>query len=141
MIDRLRGLPLLADLSHCICGQEMTLPISAVNQQMVERILRHAQGFHGRVASAEQVQIEIGFPCHKPWVDQFLTWWAAGFRDWLSRAAPADTLTFTVELGPKPYAISGPDGNDLSNRWEDALQIRQMVLDLWADVSRLALAF
>ncbi|MEQ8924143.1 MAG: sugar phosphate isomerase/epimerase [Roseovarius sp.] len=135
MIDKLGDLPLLADLSHYVCGQEMTMPISPVNQAMITRILRHARGFHGRVSSAEQIQIEIGFPCHKPWVDQFSAWWAMGFSDWLARGAPGGSLTFTVELGPKPYAISGPDGNDLSNRWEDALRIREIVLGLWSRVS------
>lgn len=135
ILDKLGDLPLLADLSHYVCGQEMTLPISPVNQEMIARILRHARGFHGRVASAEQVQIEICFPCHEPWVEQFAAWWAAGFEDWMVRAAPHDSLTFTVELGPRPYAISGPDGNDLSNRWEDALKMRQIVLELWSRLS------
>lgn len=135
MIDKLGDLPLLADLSHYVCGQEMTLPISPVNQAMIARILRHARGFHGRVSSAEQIQIEIGFPCHKPWVEQFQSWWAMGFSDWLARGAPGGSLTFTVELGPKPYAISGPDGNDLSDRWEDALRIRDMVREIWARVT------
>lgn len=135
MIDRLGDLPLLADLSHYVCGQEMTLPISPVNQAMIARILRHAHGFHGRVASAEQIQIEIGFDCHRPWVDQFMTWWAMGFSDWLGRGAPGGSLTFTIELGPKPYAISGADGNDLSDRWQDAQRLHQMVRELWSRVT------
>ncbi|SLN76799.1 Xylose isomerase-like TIM barrel [Marinovum algicola] len=135
MIDRLGDLPLLADLSHYVCGQEMTMPISPVNQAMIARILRHAHGFHGRVASAEQIQIEIGFDCHRPWVDQFMTWWAMGFSDWLGRGAPGGSLTFTIELGPKPYAISGADGNDLTDRWQDAQSLHKMVRDLWSRVT------
>lgn len=135
MIDRLGDLPLMADLSHYVCGQEMTMPISPVNQAMIARILRHARGFHGRVASAEQIQIEIGFDCHRPWVDQFMTWWAMGFSDWLGRGSPGGSLTFTVELGPKPYAISGADGNDLSDRWQDAQRLHGMVRNLWSRVT------
>ena len=110
MLDRLPAQPLLIDLSHYVVGQEITLPVSARNQAMVDRILAHAQGFHGRVASSGQVQVEIDFLCHAPSLEQFLIWWRQGFRCWLAQAGPADSLTFTCELGPKPYAISGPDG-------------------------------
>lgn len=136
MIDKLGDLPLLADLSHYVCGQEMTLPVSPVNQAMIARILRHARGFHGRVASAEQIQIEFGFKCHAPWLEQFKAWWAMGFSDWLARGSPGGSLTFSVELGPKPYAISGPDGNDLSDRWQDAKEMKKIVSELWDRVTQ-----
>lgn len=134
MLDRLPTLPLLADLSHYVCGQEITLPVSERNQTAIERILTQAKGFHGRVASCEQVQIEIGFPHHRPWLDLFLGWWRLGFGTWLDQAGPDDSLTFTCELGPRPYAISGPDGNDLSDRWADAQTMQAMIADLWTRV-------
>ena len=40
---------------------------------------------------------------------------------------PGDSLTFTCELGPKPYAISGPDGNDLSDRWAEAKLLKARI--------------
>lgn len=135
MLDRLSELPLLADLSHYVCGQEITLPVSDANEAVIDRILESAQGFHGRVASSQQVQIELGFAHHKPWVEQFLRWWERGFNKWLARARPADTLTFTCELGPAPYAISGPDGRDLSDRWEDARIMADMARELWTRVA------
>jgi len=54
-----------------------------------------------------------------------------GFSDWLARGAPGRALTFTVELGPKPYAISGLDGNDLSDRWADATEMKGIVAEIW----------
>ena len=101
---------------------------------MIERILDRSGGFHGRVAGTEQLQVELSFPHHRPWVDQFMAWWAYGFRSWLSRAAPDDVLTFTCELGPKPVAVSGPDGNDLSDRWEEAKMMKDWVRQMWIDL-------
>jgi hypothetical protein len=131
LLDLVPDLPLLADLSHYVCGQEMNLPISARNQALIERVLANAQAFHGRVSSAEQIQLEIGFELHRPWVAQFLSWWEWGFTNWLERAAQSDSLTFTCELGPAPYAISERDGHDRSDRWQDAQAMRDWVQQAW----------
>jgi hypothetical protein len=34
-------------------------------------------------------------------------------------------------LGPPPYAITGPDGAELSDRWQDALVMKDMIRKLW----------
>lgn len=134
LLDQVPDLPLLADLSHYVCGQEMHLPISPRNQAQVQRVLQHSHAFHGRVASSEQIQLEWGFAHHQPWVEQFMRWWEWGFTDWVDRAATTDSLTFTCELGPAPYAITDPDGQDRSDRWEDAQHMRQRVQQAWTQV-------
>ena len=124
-------LPLIADLSHILVGREFAWPVSYENHAMIHRILDQSWAFHGRVASREQVQIEISFPHHRPLVDLFLQWWDYGFRSWSRRAGPDAVLPFTCELGPKPYAITGRDGNDTTDRWAESLQMKTMVEDLY----------
>jgi hypothetical protein len=58
-----------------------------------------------------------------------------GFTSWQRGAGPDDSLAFVCELGPKPYAIIGRDGNDLSDGWQDALLLRDIAQGLWAEVS------
>ncbi|MBY3598853.1 sugar phosphate isomerase/epimerase family protein [Rhizobium bangladeshense] len=135
LLERRPGLPLLADLSHFLVGREFAFPVDEENHAFIRRILQNAHAFHGRVASCEQVQIEISFPHHRPWLDLFLQWWDYGFRHWRSRAAEDAELVFTCELGPKPYAITGRDGNDSTDRWAEALALRQMVRELWAAIT------
>lgn len=134
LLDARPDLPLLADLSHILVGREFAMPVSAENHAMIHRILRNAWAFHGRVASREQVQIEIGFAHHRPWVDLFLGWWGHGFADWRARAAPNATLVFTCELGPRPYAITGADARDSTDRWAESLMMRDMVRALWDEL-------
>ncbi len=134
LLEQRPDLPLLADLSHFTVAREFAYPVDAETHTMIHRILRNAHAFHGRVASCEQVQVEISFPHHRIWVDQFLEWWEYGMRDWRRRAAADAALVFTCELGPKPYSITGRDGNDSTDRWEEALLLRQMLLDLWAGI-------
>jgi hypothetical protein len=131
LLDCFPDLQLLADLSHFLVGREFAWPVSDENHALIQRILDNSWAFHGRVASREQVQIEISFPHHTMWLDLFLGWWKYGFQSWQRRAAADDSLAFVCELGPKPYAILGPDGNELSDRWNDALILREHVRQLW----------
>jgi hypothetical protein len=134
LLDCFPDLKLVADLSHFLVGREFAWPVSEENHALIQRILDHSWAFHGRVASREQVQIEVSFPHHRMWLELFLQWWEYGFASWRRRAGPTDCLAFVCELGPRPYAISGPDGNDLSDRWQDALILRAEVERLWEKV-------
>ena len=134
LLDARPELKLLGDISHYLVGREFAWPVSQENHALMHRILDHSWAFHGRVASREQVQIEISFEPHRIWVDLFLDWWRYGFASWCERAGVDDALTFTCELGPKPYAIIGRDGNDTTDRWAESLLMRDWILDVWRDV-------
>ncbi|HEV7304739.1 sugar phosphate isomerase/epimerase [Ensifer sp.] len=125
-------LPLLADLSHYLVGREFAVPVEEESHAQIRRILDNAGAFHGRIGSSQQIQIEMSFPQHRPWVDLFLDWWAYGFRRWRSRSPGDAELVMTCELGPRPYAITDRAGNDTTDRWVEALLLRQMVRDVWA---------
>ena len=131
LLDRYPDLPLLGDLSHFLVGREFAMPIDEANHAYMRRIMENCWAFHGRVASREQVQIEISFPHHKVWVDTFLNWWSYGFNSWRKRAKADATMVFTCELGPQPYAITGRDGNDTTDRWQEALLLRDLVKGVW----------
>ncbi len=136
LIDRFPDIRLLADLSHFLVGREFADPVSDENHAYIHRVLDHSWALHGRVASREQAQVEISFPHHRKWLDLFLGWWDYGIRSWRKRAGAQEELSFVCELGPQPYAIAGADGNDLSDRWSDALILRREVKALWDRIAR-----
>jgi hypothetical protein len=131
LLDCFPDLRLTADISHYLVGREFAWPVDDVDHAMIHRILDHSWGIHGRIASREQVQISLGFPQHQGWVGLFMDWWEYAIRSWQKRAGPDAILTFLCELGPPPYAITGPDGAELSDRWQDALAMKDMVRALW----------
>ena len=133
-LDLLEAFPdmeLVADLSHYLVGREFAWPVSDENHAYIHGILDRSRALHGRVASREQVQVEISFPHHKPLVDQFLDWWEYAMRGYLCRAGDAAPFAFNCELGPRPYAITDRDGRDTTDRWAEALQLRELVRERW----------
>lgn len=136
LLDAVPDMRLSADLSHYVVDREMLLPLDADLAGYVARILARSDSFQGRIATRCQVQVPIDFPQHKPWVDLFAGWWRDGFTAWRSRA-PADAdLVFLCELGPRPYAITDGRGEELSDRWSEALALRAMAEALWAETAR-----
>ena len=136
VMDAVPEMRLCADLSHFVVDREFSLPLSAQNEEYIQRVLERSDCFQGRVANREQVQIQIGFPQHREWVEVFRGWWKAGLRSWRSRNPADATLVFLCELGPPPYAITGADGRELSDRWEEALTIKSWVEGIWAELER-----
>lgn len=132
LLECFPDLKLLGDLSHFLVGREFAWPVSEENHGYIHRVLDNCWALHGRVASREQVQIEISFLHHKMWLDLFMGWWEYGMRSWRRRAGADESLSFVCELGPKPYAIVGADGNDLADRWQDSLLMKDLVRELWA---------
>lgn len=135
LLDCFPDLQLTGDLSHYLVGREFAWPVSEENHGLMRRVLDQCWAFHGRIASREQIQVQIGFPQHGEWLELFMGWWEYGFRSWQRRAPLNAALTFLTELGPREYAMTGADGYELSERWTEALVLRDMVRALWRRIS------
>jgi len=135
IIEAVPEMRLCADLSHFVVDREMRHPLSERDSGFMRRILERSDCFQGRVANREQVQVQIGFPQHQAWVEQFKSWWGDGIRLWRERNDDDATLVFLCELGPPAYAITDANGLELSDRWAEALQIRRWVESIWAGLN------
>jgi hypothetical protein len=135
LLDEVPEMRLCADFSHFVVDREIRLPLGERDQQYFRRLLERSDCFQGRVASAEQVQVQLDFPQHEKWLTQFRVWWKDGMQLWKQRNAADATLVFLCELGPPPYAITGADGHELSDRWQEALSIKAWVESVWADLA------
>ena len=133
LMDRIPEMRLCADLSHYIVDREFWFPLSDHDRGLLSRVLRRSDSFQGRVASRQQIQLPIGFPQHQKWVELFRDLWREGLRDWRMRN-PSGDCVFVCELGPPEYAMTDAQGREMSNRWEEALQIKAWVEEIWAEL-------
>ncbi|MBT7647884.1 MAG: sugar phosphate isomerase/epimerase [Rhodospirillaceae bacterium] len=131
LIDGLPEMAISADLSHYVVEREFTWPVPARDEAWMQQIIARAVAFQGRIASREQIQIQLDFPQHQDWVAKHLQWWEDGMRSWRDRSPDGATLNFLTQLGPPPYAITGRDGYELSDRWAEAQVIKDWVRDIW----------
>ena len=134
LMEAIPHMKMCADLSHFVVGREFTWPISPRDENWIQQVLERSVAFQGRIASREQIQIQIDFPQQLGWVSKFKQWWEDGMRAWRSREADDAVLNFLVELGPPPYAITGKDGWELSERWEEGLTIKGWVEEIWGNL-------
>ena len=134
LMDLVPEMRLCADLSHFVVDRELRLPVPPRDQQHISAVLERSDSFQGRIASREQIQVAIEFPQHQQWVQVFMDGWRQGIRMWRQRSGPDDTLVFLCELGPPPYAITDANQNELSDRWQESLTIRDWVREIWAEL-------
>jgi hypothetical protein len=136
LMDLVPEMRLCADLSHFVVDREMRAPITERDQAYISAILKRSDCFQGRVANREQVQVQIDFPQHQQWVAIFKAWWKEGLREWRRRNHDDATLAFLCELGPPPYAITDAQQNELSDRWQESLTIRDWVRRIWSELEK-----
>ena len=132
LLDAVPEMRMCADLSHYVVDREFWFPISERDLGLISRVLQRSDSFQGRVASRQQIQLQLDFPQHQKWVKLFQNWWREGLKDWRQRSS-GDCI-FLCELGPPEYAMTGPDGIEMSNRWEEGLQIKSWVERIWNDL-------
>jgi hypothetical protein len=134
LMDLVPEMRLCADLSHFVVDRELRSPVPKRDQAYISSVLNRSDCFQGRIANREQVQIQISFPQHQEWVEIFKGWWREGMREWRKRNDDDATLIFLCELGPPPYAITDGDQNELSDRWQESLQIRDWARTIWTEL-------
>jgi hypothetical protein len=136
LLDAVPAMRLAADLSHYVVDREMPCPPTPYLQGLITKILERSDSFQGRVAARGQIQLPLAFPQNAKWVNLFRTWWREGFASWQARHATDDLpLVFLCELGPPDYALTGADGRELSDRWQEALTLATWARDLWQEVT------
>jgi hypothetical protein len=135
LLDAVPAMRMAADLSHYVVDREMPCPPTALLQSLIARVLARSESFQGRVATRGHIQVPLDFPQHAQWVALFRRWWREGFELWYRRhAGDAEPLVFLCELGPPDYAITGADGREQSDRWEEALTLARWAREIWSAV-------
>jgi hypothetical protein len=132
-VEALPDLRLSIDFSHYVVGSAMDAGTASEEMDLLlHKLLERTSSIHARVASGNQVQIDIGEAGEHPAVERFLSWWRFGMEQWRAHAADGDRFPFVCELGPPSYSIvDGATGRELSDRWKQALVLKRLAEQAW----------
>jgi len=130
LIERVPDIRFTADLSHLVvCGEFYGWE----DERAVDRlmpVLERTSHMHGRISNGEAVQVDVGDGSNAT-AQFFVRLWATAMTHWLQGARPGDVLPFASELGPPRYAITTPDGKEISDRWEQSLVMKRLAEQAW----------
>ncbi len=136
LLDAVPQMRLAADLSHYVVDREMPCPPTPELQALMSRVLQRSDSFQGRVAARGQIQLALNFPQNAKWVALFREWWREGFAAWRARHADDGTaMVFLSELGPPDYAMTDAKGEEMSDRWAEALVLAQWAREIWEETA------
>lgn len=127
LIERVPDIRFTADLSHYALASEWT----AMTEEKLEPVLQRVGSIHARVSNGQQIQVDVG-DGGTQWARTFVDLWATAMRHWKQTARPGDVMPFVSELGPPTYGIVDADGNEVSDRWEQSLVLRQLGEEAWS---------
>ena len=130
LLDAVPEMRLAGDFSHYVVDREWRLPLTPEARAQLARCIARCDSFQGRVASRQQIQLQLDFPQHRPWVDFFRDLWRRGFADWRERNASGE-LVFLCELGPPEYAMTDASGREMSDRWAESLALMGYAKEAW----------
>jgi len=119
------------DFSHYLVAGEMGGPLGPEAEAAFAVLMERATMLDGRFTNGEQVQVDLLNPVYRAHVDRQSALWKRVMIGWLRTAQRGDVFPFRVELGPPDYAILGPDGRELSDRWEQQKAMKALVERLW----------
>jgi len=131
LIERVPDIRFTADLSHfVVVGEFYGWEDEGAAERMLP-ILERVSHMHGRISSGEQVQVDVGDGTNDT-AQFFVRLWTIAMREWLKGAGPGDIFPFASELGPPRYAITTPEGLEISDRWEQSLVMKKLAEQAWA---------
>ncbi len=120
-----------ADLSHFVVSYSVGGVARGRIAEVFDAVLARTGMLDGRVGNGQQVQIDVGPSGDNEHAARFARWWKTAMVSWLRGAGPGDVFVFKSELGPPPYSIVNESGEELSDRWAQALVLRDLGIRTW----------
>ena len=131
LIEAVPEIKMTADFSHFVVGGEFYGWEGEGAIERLQPIIEKVAHVHARISNGEQVQVDVGDGQSDPAARFFVQIWTQIFKTWRKTAQNGDILPFSSELGPPRYAITLPDGSEFSDRWEQAIVMRNLAEEAW----------
>ena len=134
LIEAVPEIKITADFSHfAVVGEFYGWNGEGALERM-RPIIEKVAHVHGRISNGEQIQVDVGDGLDlsegTP-AGFFHQIWTEIAREWKKSAKNGDILPFSSELGPPRYAITTPQGLEISDRWQQSLVMKSLMERAW----------
>lgn len=129
LVEAVPDMRLTLDVSHYVLAGEQPA-LTPQLRELLDPMLDRVEMIHGRISNGQQIQIPTIDP-ESELAGSYREVWTEAMRRWRRRKPAGSTLIFTPELGPPPYAITAPDGAELSNRLDESEVIWRIAQEAW----------
>jgi hypothetical protein len=134
-VKRFPTLSINGDFSHWYAGQEMVYGGFETKFAFIKPVIDRVRFLHGRIASPGCIQVP--YVPDAPYVAHFEQLWTASFRGFLNQASEGDAICFVPELlGPDIYYARTFGGVEESDRWQQALLLREVAQQCFASAKQ-----
>ena len=130
LIELMPEVRFTGDLSHFVLIGEFYGWEDEKALERMDPVLQRTSHLHGRVSNGEQAQVDVGDGSGDT-AQFFVRLWARAMSHWRKDAGPGDVFPFASELGPPRYAITLPNGQEFSDRWEQSLVMKKLAEQAW----------
>jgi sugar phosphate isomerase/epimerase len=134
LVEAIPEMRLTLDVSHYVLAGEQVGPTPAI-RELLEPMLDRVEMIHGRISNGQQIQVPVVDPASEL-AGLYRDLWTETMRRWRRRKPAGSTLIFTPELGPPPYAVTTPEGGEVSNRLEQTEVIWSIAQQAWKASAR-----
>jgi hypothetical protein len=130
LVNRIPEIRFNGDFSHWYAGQEMVYGGFERKFLFIQPVIDRVRFVHGRIANPGCIQVPVQE--NASYVEHFKQLWTASFRAFL-QAGEGERMYFAPELlGPDIYYARTFGDREESNRWEEALLLKEIAEQCFA---------
>ena len=130
LIDRVPALRFACDLAEYFVAGAWQAKATEQLAGRLAGILTRTSHLYGRVSDGHALQIDLG-DGRGHFARSYIDLWSIAMRAWIQGAHAGDMMPFTCLLEPPPFAQTGADGREWSDRWTQSLLLKQMAERAW----------
>lgn len=129
LVEAVPDMKLTLDVAHYVLAGDQP-GVTPQLHELLDPMLDRVEMIHGRISNAQQNQVPV-VDVESELAGSYREFWAEAMRRWRRRKPAGSTLIFTPVPGPPPYAVTTPEGCEVSDWLEQSGVVWKIAQEAW----------